>query len=83
MLPAGRPPACAADVFYITARVRRASARMVTSELEAHYGVAMDAVSADDREPAQPNLAVSARRYTDTPPYNGLCRGCRPISAST
>jgi tetratricopeptide (TPR) repeat protein len=41
---------------------------------EAHYALALDALSADDPEPARPHLATAARLYTDIDHREGLAR---------
>jgi len=48
---------------------------------EAHYDLAMDALSAGDSEPAHPHLAVAARHYQDIDHRDGLARCLGALSA--
>jgi hypothetical protein len=48
---------------------------------EAHYDLAMDALSAGDPESAHPHLAVAARRYQDIDHRDGLARCLGALSA--
>jgi predicted ATPase len=48
---------------------------------EAHYDLAMDALSAGDPEPAQHQLALAARHYTDMDNRDGLARCLGALAA--
>lgn len=48
---------------------------------EAHYALAMDALSAGDPEPAQHHLALAARHYTDLDNRDGLARCLGALAA--
>jgi hypothetical protein len=48
---------------------------------EAHYDLAMDAISADDPRTAEPHLAVAVRYYRDIDHLDGLTRCLGALSA--
>jgi hypothetical protein len=48
---------------------------------EAHYDLAMDAISADDSRTAEPHLAVAVRRYREIDHLDGLTRCLGALSA--
>ena len=48
---------------------------------EAHYDLAMDALSADDPEPAHSHLSVAARHYEEIDYRDGLARCVGALSA--
>jgi predicted ATPase/DNA-binding SARP family transcriptional activator len=48
---------------------------------EAHYDLAMDAISADDPRTAEPHLAVAVSRYRDIDHLDGLTRCLGALSA--